>query len=184
MAVGLLMSALPVFLSALDVYSIALFYTALFCCHACVISTSGCQHIFGIKSSSSVGNGIATGLSVCRLSSVCNVRALQPNGDSWTHDIFASGQGFQSGYARHPSKSVQPLSSSGGLSGPTLCSVLQTSAPASKRCEIGTWLLWNTIGKSIPDFQNPQKIWPWMTLKRWFQGHESENDQYRLNGCF
>ena len=42
-------------------------------------------------------------------------------------------------YVRHQtaSKSVKSFSTSGGLSGPTLCSVLQTSAPASKRCEIG-----------------------------------------------
>jgi len=152
---------------------------------------------------------------------------------------------------------------------------------SSSWCEISIWLLWNTIGKSISAFQNPQKnltlndleevisrsrkwkwpvlskrlllgpgcrwtkmfsiaqlikvhlylwpwltfmghfkvknvkiayiffmvrdkhvvtmkhywevdiglsesakiIWPWMTLKGPFQGHESENGPYRLNGC-
>jgi hypothetical protein len=38
-------------------------------------------------------------------------------------------------------KSVKLFSSSGGPSGPTISSMLQTSIPASKRCEIGTWLL-------------------------------------------
>ncbi len=38
--------------------------------------------------------GIATGLSVvCRLSSVCNVRGLWPDGDRWAYDFFAVWQG-------------------------------------------------------------------------------------------
>ncbi len=50
-------------------------------------------------------------------------------------------------------------------------------------CEISLGLLWNTSWKSIADFQNPQKMWPWMTLKRSFQGHKIENGPHRLVGC-
>ena len=41
----------------------------------------------------------------------------------------------------------------------TLCS--KVVSKSSWWCEISMWLLWNTIGKLISDFQNPQKIWPW-----------------------
>ncbi len=109
---------------------------------------------------------------------VCNARALRPNGDRWTHDFFASWQGFHlatPGTNQHRNRSSHFRAVADLVDPPYV--------PASKRCEIGIWLLWNTIGKSISHFQNPQKNLTSDDVDGSFLGHESENGQYRLNGC-
>ena len=56
----------------------------------------------------------------------------------------------------------------------------------AKRCEIDPCLLWDIIFYYYYfdiGLSESAKNWPWMTLKRSFQGHESENGPYCLNGC-
>ena len=102
--------------------------------------------------------GIAPGLAVCRLSSVvvCDVRALRPNGDRYTHDFCTGWQGFHLGYTsdikqhRHRSSRFRAVAF---LMDPPYVSCCKHRLQLQNGA-IGIWLLWNAIGKSLSVFQN------------------------------
>ena len=141
--------------------------------------------------------GIATGLSVCRLSvvctsilrwwsgdglapvnAVCNVRGLPPNGDRQTHDFFARLQGLHRCAPctkQHQNQSSWFRAVADFLDPPYVPWCKHRFQPQN-----GARLLWNTIGKSMSDFKKSQKN---VTLKRSFQDNECENRLYIVHGA-
>ena len=99
-------------------------------------------------------------LSVCLSSVVCRLSVTFVDcGQTATDRVMISSQSDRGSTWLHQA----PNSVEIGLavfeqwhtirSGPTLCPVLQTLAPASKRCEVDIWLLWNTNGNLTRRFQ-------------------------------